>query len=362
MQQYLDLLKEVLAEGEIQRDSRTGVVRLGLLGAQRKFYLDEGFPIVTTKQVGFNWVADELFWKLQGNRDAHSLYVGRGVDIWNRNAFQKKLEREGNSLASQKNTPRWEEEFLIYQESMKSPNFDPVDSDLGPVYGFQIRHWTRPDGKEVDQLKNLLDGLKSPNKKYGTYNFMTTLNAGEVQDMAIAPCPFGHVFSAYGDNVDSACTQRSCDVELGVPFNITQESLLLAMVARETGLKPRKFTHQYWNLHTYAGVPPRSDFITNQSNLANFQKRFKKVDSPEGYLELRDWYLKNAPEESLCNERKDHIPFMLMQLSKPIHESPKLVFKTDLPLLDLITKKSKEVVAIEGYTSEKWDSRAVMAA
>ena len=105
--------------------------------------------------------------------------------------------------------------------------------------------------------------------------------------------------------------QRSCDVFLGVPFNIAQDSLLTHMVANETGLNPRFFNHHFVNVHAYLGVPPRSEFWTDKKNVKEFQGRFKEIEKETKYLDLKEWYLKNAPEESQSNERKDHIPFIL---------------------------------------------------
>lgn len=356
---YQGLLKIVLGKGEIQVEKRTGQLTLGVTGEKADFYLDERFPLLTTKPVSARWVGEELLWKLRGSRNAQELYVRGGVDIWNRNAFQHYLRRTKSNLADKKNTLQWEEEFVMYQEKMKCENFDPADSDLGPVYGFQLRHWTRPDGEKVDQLKKMLENLRrNPGGRYG---FMTSLNSGEIQDMAIAPCPFHHQFSIYGDNLDSVCVQRSCDIFLGVPFNIAQEAMLSLLVSQELGLKSRKLSHHYLNLHTYLGVSPRSDFLADEKNLKEFQRRFNSVQDEEEYLELRDWYLNSAPEESKGNERKDHVPFMLMQLSKEPTSVPRVDLKEG-SLFDLIEFSAKEVFSVTNYTPQKWDSKAVMAA
>ena len=92
--------------------------------------------------------------------------------------------------------------------------------------------------------------------------------------MALGPCPFWHQFTAYGENIDLTMVQRSCDIFLGVPFNIAQDSLLANMVAKETGFQPRFFNHSYINTHAYLGVPPRSNFWTNEKNVKNFKETF----------------------------------------------------------------------------------------
>jgi thymidylate synthase len=156
--------------------------------------------------------------------------------------------------------------------------------------------------------------------------------------------------------------QRSCDVFLGVPFNIAQDSLLTHMVANETDLNPRFFNHSYINVHAYLGVPPRSEFWTDEKNIEEFQERFKEIEKETEYLDLNEWYLKNAPEESEGNERKDHIPFILEQLSKTPRELPSLEIKEEIPLFDAIKMPVGEYAEVKNYNPHKWDSRANMAA
>jgi len=115
------------------------------------------------------------------------------------------------------------------------------------------------------------------------------------------------------------------------------------------------------NVHAYLGVPPRANFWTDKKNVEEFQERFNAIKDISEYLKLREWYIKNAPEESSGNEKKDHIPFILEQLSKPYSELPSLRIKKDTSLLDAIQMPAMEYAQVEGYNPNKWDAKAMMA-
>ena len=180
--------------------------------------------------------------------------------------------------------------------------------------------------------------------------------------MALGPCPFWHQFSIFGEDMDLTMVQRSCDVFLGVPFNIAQDSLLLYLIANETGFQPRFFNHSYVNVHSYLGVPPRSDFWVEDGNVREFQKKFRKIKDREYYLRLKEWYLGTAPNETEGNERKDHIPFILEQLSKLPAQLPSIIKTRIAPLTELINTSPMDCVEITGYNPFSWDSKANMAA
>ena len=133
------------------------------------------------------------------------------------------------------------------------------------------------------------------------------------------------------------------------------------MIAKETGFTSRFFNHQFINTHVYLGVPPRADFWTNPSNVSEFQSRFRGVKESDEYLVLREWYLSKASPESGGNEKKDHIPFILKQLSKNPKNSPSIRIKKDVPLLEAIEMPIEEYVEVENYNPHRWDSKAWMA-
>lgn len=371
MQQYHELLKEILVNGEVQYEPRTQEYILGIPGFQRVYDLRDGFPLVTTKNVPFRLPAEELFWKLRGERNVKSLF-DRNVHIWDANAFQKYLQNNGLDKEIFKHTKKWSEEFEVWKERLSKGG---EDGDLGPVYGHQWRHWKKPvfvpahsegtewisDGwkiKEVDQLENLLKGIK--NKPGSRYHVLNAYNVGDLSDMALGPCPFWHQFTVYGDQLDLHMVQRSCDAFLGVPFNIAQDALLTHMVAKETGLEARKFIHTTINTHIYLGVPPRSNFWMDPKNVQEFQIRVDNVFGKEGYKGIREWYLIKAPIEREPNVGKDHIPDVLTQLSKIPRELPTLEIRTS-SLYDAIEKPVGETACVLNYDPHKWKTNSLMA-
>lgn len=360
MEQYHELLKEILGRGDVQFEPRTREYIMGISSWQSTYDLRDGFPLITTKNVPPRLPFEELFWKLRGERNVKGL-VDRNVHIWTANAFDRYLKSNDLSGEFPKHSKEWNEEFERYSQKIaKDSEFAKESGDLGPVYGYQWRHWRNSQGEEVDQLVNLLKGIKE--RPGSRYHILSSWNVGDLPDMALGPCPFWHQFSVFGDNIDLTMVQRSCDVFLGVPFNIAQDSLLAHLVAEETGFQPRLFNHSYVNVHAYLGVPPRADFWTDEKNVEEFQSRFGRIRKKYEYLNLRDWYLENAPPESEGNEKKDHIPFILEQLSKPPRELPSLEILNDLPLLEAIHMPPLEVVEVEGYEPHRWSSRASMAA
>ncbi len=359
MKQYLDLLKRVLINGDPQYNARTGQLMIVSSGDQCKFDLRKGFPLCTTKaSAPIRWVAEEVFWMLRGERNAKTLDA-KGVDIWNRNAFQYYLKKSGLEKQIPKNTLKWNQEFNIYQERMRNGiDFNFEDSDLGPIYGFQWRHWPGKNGRENDQVKNLLDSIKrDPGSRYHT---LSAWNVDDLEEMALKPChAFAHFTITDDAYLDVHMFQRSCDVYLGVPFNIAQYALMNHLIGIETGFLPREFIHTYSNVHIYGGVAPRSNFL--KENLRELQERVKEVNFSDDYLKVREWYLQNSPAESEGNEKKDHVPFVLEQLSKTPQTLPAIFIK-QIPFFEIIEKPSREVIRLEGYNPLKWESKAVMAA
>jgi len=346
-------------------EPRTEEFTLGLGGWQSIYDLRGGFPLPTTKNIPPRLPFEELFWKLRGERNVKSLF-DKGIHIWDANAFDRYLKVNGLREKFPKHSPQWNEEFGKYKERLTNNPAFVRDGDLGPVYGYQWRHWTGQDGKETDQLVNLLKSIKE--RPGSRYHVMSAWNVSDIPDMALGPCPMIHQFSVFGNNLDLNMYQRSCDVFLGVPFNIPEDSLLTYMVAEFAGLNPRKFIHSYGNVHAYLGVPPRSDFWMNEKNVSRFQEKFRAAMSrksflfqKEGYLNLKEWYLNHAPKESKGNEKKDHIPFILTQLSKSPGKLPEIKLKK-IPLLEAIKMPAMDYVEISGYEPEKWDSKAEMAA
>lgn len=209
MQQYLDLLNHVLRRG-VPKEDRTGTGTISVFGYQMRFDLREGFPLLTTKKLHLRSIIHELLWFIKGSTNISYLKENK-VTIWDEWADQ-----EGN---------------------------------LGPVYGHQWRSWPKPDGTTIDQLGEVIRNLKSnPDSRR---HIVSAWNVGDLDKMALPPCHL--MFQFYVANGELSCQmyQRSCDIFLGVPFNIASYALLTLMVAQVTGLKPGEFIHSLGDAHIY---------------------------------------------------------------------------------------------------------------
>jgi thymidylate synthase len=208
--QYLDLLADILANG-VQRGDRTGTGTLGVFGRQMRFDLAQGFPLLTTKKLHKKSIILELLWFLRGDTNVRWLQE-RGVSIWD----------------------EWA---------------DAETGELGPVYGKQWRSWTAPDGRVIDQIAAVVEGLKT--NPESRRHIVSAWNPAEVEDMALPPCHCLFQFFVADGKLSCQLYQRSADVFLGVPFNIASYALLTLMVAQVTGLKPGEFVHTLGDAHLY---------------------------------------------------------------------------------------------------------------
>ena len=219
---YLEVLKEVMEHG-VDRGDRTGTGTRALFGKQMRFNMQDGFPAVTTKKLAFKAVKSELLWFFEGSTDDNRLKELNGSDktIWTANA-----------------------EAEYWTPKAKFPG------DLGRVYGVQWRKWQKPDGTTVDQLGEVIEQIKKdPNSRR---LIVTAWNPGELDQMALPPCHMFFQFFVADGKLSLYMHQRSCDMFLGVPFNIASYSLLLHMVAQVTNLEPYEFVHSLGDAHIYA--------------------------------------------------------------------------------------------------------------
>jgi len=209
MKQYLELLDHVLKKGVEKRD-RTGTGTISVFGYQMRFNLEEGFPVLTTKKLHLRSIIHELLWFISG--DTNIKYLNdNGVRIWN----------------------EWADK----------------DGNLGPVYGYQWRSWPAADGRKIDQLTDVINGIKnSPDSRR---LLISAWNVGEIQNMALPPCHVMFQFYVAAGRLSCQLYQRSCDIFLGVPFNIASYALLTMIVARVTGLEPGEFIHTLGDAHIY---------------------------------------------------------------------------------------------------------------
>jgi thymidylate synthase len=234
MKQYLKLLEHTLENG-IYKSDRTGTGTYSTFGYQMKFDLFEGLPVVTTKKLHVRSVMHELLWFISGDTNIKYL-VDNGVGIWNEWPYQNYKKSDGYQGEIMK-------EFV--QKIKDSQRFADKWGDLGPVYGKQWR-----DFEGVDQLRQAIETIKTnPNSRRIIVN---SWNPPRISEMALPPCHMMFQFYVNDGKLSLQLYQRSADVFLGIPFNITSYAILLEIVAHMTGLKPGEFIHTLGDTHLYS--------------------------------------------------------------------------------------------------------------
>ena len=209
MRQYLDLLQHVLDEG-VKKEDRTGTGTISVFGYQMRFNLQKGFPLVTTKTLHIPSIVHELLWFLSGNTNIKYLNDNK-VSIWN----------------------EWADE----------------NGELGPVYGSQWRSWPLPDGNQFDQISDLISRIQSdPNSRR---HLVSAWNVSLLDEMALPPCHCLFQFYVAENKIFCQLYQRSADIFLGVPFNIASYSLLLHLIAEQTGYEVGEFIWTGGDCHLY---------------------------------------------------------------------------------------------------------------
>jgi thymidylate synthase len=209
MRQYLDLMERILAEGTVKCD-RTGTGTVSVFGHQMRFDLAAGFPLLTTKKLHVKSIIHELLWFLAGDTNVKYL-DDHGVSIWD----------------------AWADER----------------GDLGPVYGRQWRSWATPDGRTIDQIADVVSAIRrNPDSRR---LIVTAWNPADIDKMALPPCHCLFQFYVANGRLSCQLYQRSADVFLGVPFNISSYALLTMMVAQVTGLNAGEFIHSFGDAHLY---------------------------------------------------------------------------------------------------------------
>lgn len=206
---YLELMQRVLTEGDAKTD-RTGTGTLSLFGAQMRFDLSQGFPLLTTKKVHIRSIIHELLWFLRGETNIQYLKDNR-VSIWD----------------------EWADE----------------NGELGPVYGKQWRSWQCADGRVIDQIKQVEQQIR--NTPDSRRLIVSAWNVADVHEMALPPCHLLFQFYVANGRLSCQLYQRSADLFLGVPFNIASYALLTMMMAQTTGLQPGDFVHTLGDVHLY---------------------------------------------------------------------------------------------------------------
>ena len=227
MDQYTHLIKKIVnGTKEMGRNGET----YSTFGETMRFTLEK-LPMVTTKKISFKNIIEELLWFIGGNTN-NQILKDKGVNIWNANASRDFLDSVG--LKNEEN-------------------------DLGPIYGHQWRHYNAPyssckedySGKGIDQLQNIIDALKDPEKRFSRRLVMSAWNPQQLHEMALPPCHIMAQFNVQGNVLSCVLYQRSADVGLGMPYNITSYSILTCLLAHHCDLIPGEFIYMVGNAHIY---------------------------------------------------------------------------------------------------------------
>ena len=243
MQQYLDLMRYVLEHGSEKKD-RTGTGTLSVFGHQMRFDLSEGFPLVTTKKLHLRSIIHELLWFLSGDSNIRYLKEN-GVSIWD----------------------DWADD----------------EGDLGPVYGVQWRKWPTPDGGSVDQVSQIMQQLReTPDSRR---IMLSAWNVAEIENMALPPCHCLFQFYVADGKLSCQLYQRSCDIFLGVPFNIASYALLTHMLAQQADLEVGDFIWTGGDCHLYSNHLEQADEQLSREPLPLPQLHIKR--RPESIFDYR---------------------------------------------------------------------------
>ncbi|MCB1127335.1 MAG: thymidylate synthase [Verrucomicrobiae bacterium] len=242
MRQYLDLLSHVLHDGTPKAD-RTGTGTRSIFGHQMRFDLAEGFPMVTTKKLAPRSIIHELLWFIRGETNVRYLHE-HGVSIWD----------------------EWAD----------------AAGDLGPVYGRQWRAWTGADGAPIDQLRAVIEQIRS--NPHSRRLVVSAWNVADLPRMALAPCHVMFQFYVVDGELSCQLYQRSADIFLGVPFNIASYALLTCMVAQVCGLQPGEFVHTFGDLHLYSNHVEQA-----RLQLSREPRSLPRLELNPAVRELRDF-------------------------------------------------------------------------
>lgn len=269
--QYLDLLQEIMDSGEEKASMSTGVELKALFGRVMRFDLEEGFPLLTTKRVFGKAITHELLWFLKGDSNIKYL-VDNDVHIWDEWAYK----RYKKSVASGKEPDIDEESFI--QRVKEDDGFASRWGELGPVYGSQWRKWKTSDGRVLDQLAWSIEKVrKEPTRKHNVVlawnpEFVYEMAASVETEMELPPCHMIYQVDVVDDKLRLMMVQRSCDMFLGIPFNIASYSMLTEMYAHTTGYRACEFVHVLGNAHIYA-----NHFNAVREQLAREPRPFPKI-------------------------------------------------------------------------------------
>ena len=295
--QYLELAQRIRDEG-VEKSDRTGTGTKSIFGYQMRFDLQKGFPLLTTKKTAFGLIKSELLWFLKGDTNIRYLLENNN-HIWDEWAFERYIKSSdytGPDMSDFGRRVLEDEDFKIaYQEQMAlfrekvltDDAFSAQYGELGNIYGSQWRHWKTSQGETIDQIKDVIQMIKTqPDSRR---LIVSAWNPEDVPHMALPPCHTLFQFFVADGKLSCQLYQRSADVFLGVPFNIASYALLTHLIANETGLEVGDFVHTFGDAHLYL----------NHMDQINEQLSRETYELPELVLK--------APEKSIFDMEKDDI-------------------------------------------------------
>ena len=295
--QYLELAQKIRDEG-VEKSDRTGTGTKSIFGYQMRFDLQKGFPLLTTKKTAFGLIKSELLWFLKGDTNIRYLLENNN-HIWDEWAFERYIKSSdytGPDMSDFGRRVLEDEDFKIaYQEQMAlfrekvltDDAFSAQYGELGNIYGSQWRHWKTSQGETIDQIKDVIQMIKTqPDSRR---LIVSAWNPEDVPHMALPPCHTLFQFFVADGKLSCQLYQRSADVFLGVPFNIASYALLTHLIANETGLEVGDFVHTFGDAHLYL----------NHMDQINEQLSRETYELPELVLK--------APEKSIFDMEKDDI-------------------------------------------------------
>lgn len=257
---YLALGRKILMEGN-EKSDRTGTGTKSIFGYQMRFDLAKGFPLLTTKRVPFGLIKSELLWFLKGDTNIRYL-LQHNNHIWDEWAFKRYVESDQYTgedmtdfgrrcLVDERFNEVYQRELATFCERIVSDEaFALQFGDLGKVYGYQWRHWETSRGETIDQIKDVIEMIKTtPDSRR---LIVSAWNPEDIPTMALPPCHTMFQFYVHENKLSCQLYQRSGDVFLGIPFNIASYALLTHLIARETGLEVGEFIHTIGDAHLYS--------------------------------------------------------------------------------------------------------------
>ncbi|MFB6199645.1 MAG: thymidylate synthase [Candidatus Nanohaloarchaea archaeon] len=311
MRQYLETVENILKNGN-HKPNRTGVDTVSTFSQTYKIDLQKGFPLLTTKDLsGYRWnsLIHELLWYFSG--EEHIRNLREETKIWDAWADEDgKLDTAYGRFWRRYPVP--DEDSQLPGEAWADKNCQWVEEE--------------EDGRLVfDQVQYVIDTLNGDNPDKGPNSRRLVINAWHPSNAAVStlpPCHFTYVINVQNGKINTHLTQRSGDIALGIPFNIAAYALITKIIARQTDFEPGKFSHTIVDAHAYCGKHERGEWYAD--NLEKLQQKIKNAEQREDYLKIREWLLENAPEEREGEQKYDHIPGLLKQLSREPRKRPKI--------------------------------------